>query len=319
MSSKYEILHPIETSPIQAKRERVFLLLAGLFLGSLTMLNILGVSRFIVLLNIDGETGAWSWFENGVPNKDMIFAIAIGVLPYPITFLCTDLICEFYGRKRANWVVFVGLILNGWVIFILWLGGALGQQPEMDPDTQLPQINIKQTSPDEPSLDIDLGYEEELSEEEAAAKKQKELNEDYSADVPYDYAFYQMRALAFGAVFASMIAYLIAQLTDVYLFHFWKRLTRGRHLWLRNNGSTIVSQLVDTIAVIVITHFLAKNLFDIEGMSSNQVWATLFLSYILPSYAFKLIVALLDTIPFYFLVAFFKRYLEIETPATKES
>ena len=63
-----------------------------------------------------------------------------------------------------------------------------------------------------------------------------------------------------GAVVASMFAYLAAQLCDVALFHFWKQLTKGRHLWLRNNGSTMVSQFVDTFAVITITHFYARGL-----------------------------------------------------------
>jgi uncharacterized PurR-regulated membrane protein YhhQ (DUF165 family) len=50
-------------------------------------------------------------------------------------------------------------------------------------------------------------------------------------------------------LFASMLAYLVAQMLDVYLFHFWRRITKGRHLWLRNNGSTLISQIVDTIIV----------------------------------------------------------------------
>lgn len=323
MSSNYEMSPPIETTPLQAKRERVFLLLAGIFLGSLTMLNILGISRFIAFLTIDADTGAWRWFENGVVTKDMVFLIAVGVLPYPVTFLCTDLICEFYGRKRANWVVIVGLILNIWVMFILWVGGALGEKPPRDSATDLPQIDIIQLNPDDPVdpfLIISEGNEdeEELSEEAAAEKKQAELNRDYRADVPWDYAFYRIRALAFGAIFASMIAYLVAQFTDVYLFHFWKKLTRGKHLWLRNNGSTMISQLVDTVAVIVITHFLANHLFPIDGMTPNEVWGILFVSFIVPNYLFKLVVALLDTIPFYLMVSFMKRYLEIDTEATKE-
>ena len=48
---------------------------------------------------------------------------------------------------------------------------------------------------------------------------------------------------------ASMIAYMAAQFTDVWLFHFWKRLTDGKHLWLRNNGSTLISQIVDSVCV----------------------------------------------------------------------
>ena len=49
---------------------------------------------------------------------------------------------------------------------------------------------------------------------------------------------------------------MAAQFTDVRLFHFWK-LTGGRALWLRNNGSTLVSQLVDTTAVVLISHYAA--------------------------------------------------------------
>ena len=97
---------------IQRRRERVFLFLAGLFLGTLAMLNILGISRFI---DFSFQIGPWT-----IP-----FVVAVGVLPYPVTFLCTDLISELYGRRRANLVVWVGLMLNAWVVFILWLGGVL--------------------------------------------------------------------------------------------------------------------------------------------------------------------------------------------------
>ena len=146
--------------------------------------------------------------------------VAVGVLPYPITFICTDLISELYGRRRATEVVFVGLLLNVWVMFLLWLGGALPGFEALDPATG-------------------------------------ELVPDEAGRFP---VFFEIRTLAFGAVTASMIAYLFAQWCDVQLFHFWKWLTGGRHLWLRNNGSTLVSQLVDTTAVILITHFYANAL-----------------------------------------------------------
>lgn len=55
-----------------------------------------------------------------------------------------------------------------------------------------------------------------------------------------DWTYYRIQAFTFGAVIASMVAYLAAQFVDVYLFHFWKRLTNGKHLWLRNNGSTMI-------------------------------------------------------------------------------
>ncbi len=251
-------LHPIEASALQARRERVYLLLAGMFLGSMTMLNILGVSRFIRLgaINVPLADGG---------NWEIALAVAIGVLPYPITFLCTDFISEFYGRARANWVVLVGLLLNIWIVFILWLGG------------ELP------------------GFETIVDG--------KRLNAD--GQVP---AFYQIRALAFGAVGASMAAYMAAQFCDVYLFHFWKKLTRGKHLWLRNNGSTLISQLVDTVAVILITHFATHTL---PLNDKVPVWLQL-VAFILAGYVFKMVIALLDTIPFYIGVAILKRYLQFD-------
>ncbi len=118
-------LHPIEASELHARRERVFLVLAGLFIGSMTMLNILGVSRFIDL-----------GFEIGGMKVPM--ALAVGILPYPITFLCTDFISELYGRRRASFVVWVGLGLNLWVVAFLWLGGVLPPVPEFSAATGLP-------------------------------------------------------------------------------------------------------------------------------------------------------------------------------------
>ena len=115
-------LHPIEASALHARRERVFLVLAGLFLGSLTMLNILGISRFVKL------------FTLGPQESPLVFAVAVGVIPYPVTFLCTDFISEFYGRSRANAVVWMGLFLNIFVVGVLWVGGALPGFEALDSD-----------------------------------------------------------------------------------------------------------------------------------------------------------------------------------------
>ncbi|MDE0935104.1 MAG: queuosine precursor transporter [Mariniblastus sp.] len=287
-STSTESLHPLEVSHLQARRERVFLVMAGLFLGSLTMLNILGISRFLVLFSIDAtETGrAVSWGQWASTAQGWSFALAIGVLPYPVTFLCTDLISEFYGRRRANWVVTVGFLLNVWVVFILYIGGIMPQIPVMDPQTGLPPID---------SVSVIDG----------------------NISDPNSFAFYQIRALTFGAVTASMIAYLAAQFCDVYLFHFWKRLTKGKHLWLRNNGSTIVSQAIDTVAVILITHFYAHALPIPADLPANELIQKL-LMFIITGYVFKLVIALFDTIPFYLITAILKRYLEFD-PMTEHA
>jgi len=106
-----------------------------------------------------------------------------------------------------------------------------------------------------------------------------------------------------GNTVASMIAYLTAQSVDVRLFHFWKKKTNGKHLWLRNNASTMFSQLVDSTAILLILYF-AGNL----GANVNTLGAVFIL--ILNSYLFKFFFALFDTPLFYLGVKLFKDYEE---------
>lgn len=242
---------------IQLRREVVFIFLSGLFLGSLAMLNILGVTRQIDL--------SFYLLDYKIP-----FIVFVGVLPYPITFLCTDFISELYGKKRATIVVWIGLFLNVWVLFILWVGGALPPQPLMQPDTGLPAI-------DDPN-----------------------------------YVFFRVRYLTFSATLASMVAYLTAQFVDVHVFHFIRKQTRGRHLWIRNNGSTLTSQLVDSLAVVMITYYTGA-IYIAPGEGIVEMLAILILS----NYVFKMIAALIDTIPFYFGTRYLLNYLQMK-PATHE-
>ncbi|PLV59487.1 queuosine precursor transporter [Thermotoga sp. KOL6] len=88
-------------------------------------------------------------------------------------------------------------------------------------------------------------------------------------------------------VFASILAYIISQSHDVWAFHFWKRVTKGSHLWIRNNLSTMVSQFIDTLVFITIA-FL------------GTVPITVLVKMIFSQYAVKLIIALIDT-PFVYL------------------
>jgi hypothetical protein len=253
----------IDDIQLARRREWVFIILAGIFLGSLTMLNILGVSRFIDLSEYVGIS----------PDSDIRFTVAVGVLPYPITFLCTDIISEIFGRKRANMLVWAGLILNLWVLLVLWFGGWVEAPDSLLPDGRLP-------------IDVVNG----------------------EAVVPHGYAFYEIRTLTFGATFASMIAYIVAQFVDVRIFHYLKEKTKGRFLWLRNNVSTITSQMIDSVAVILIIHYYAHALPIAEGEDVGQA----LLMFILSSYLFKLFFALMDTLPIYITVKYIRKFLKIE-------
>ena len=237
------------------RRERVFIVLAGFFICSMTLLNVVGITRFIQLGPM---------------------ALAVGVLPYPLTFLCTDLISELYGRARANFVVWVGFGLNFFILGTMWLANAI---PSVAPEQQPPWQVI------------------ELAEQIALPNG--------DAIVGSVELFSILYACTSGAVFASMMAYIAAQFCDVQLFHFFKRMTKGKHLWLRNNFSTMTSQLVDSFMVISVT-------FGAAFLAGDMTMGAL-LVLMGSNYIFKLSVAVADTIPFYLLTNYFRRTLKIDS------
>ncbi len=244
---------PIFFMSINEKRERVFLVLAAVFFGSMTLLNVVGLTRFIQLGPL---------------------ALAVGVLPYPLTFLVTDLVSELYGKSRANFIVWVGLGLNVFVIVILFLGQWFDSvSPESQPPWQVLYLARPVSLPNGSQLEGATDF------------------------------FTIIYACASGSVVASMLAYITAQFFDVQIFHYLKKKTKGKALWLRNNVSTLCSQLIDSIAVISITF----------GMSlwSGAMGLKPFFILLLSNYLFKMVAALLDTIPFYFLVYKLRAYLEI--------
>mgnify|MGYP001813821324 CR=1 FL=1 len=243
----------ISPEDLRERRERTFLVLAGTFLCAMTLLNVIGITRFIQLGPM---------------------ALAVGVLPYPLTFLCTDLICELYGKARANFLVSVGLGLNFLILAVLWLGNAI---PAVPADSMPPWQVLQLAQPVAlPNGDI----------------------------VEHSVGLYQLiYATTSGAVFASMLAYIAAQYCDVQLFHFWKRVTKGKYLWVRNNFSTLMSQMVDSVMVITVTFGAA---FLRDEMTLNTL-----LVLIGSNYLFKATVALLDTGPFYIAVHYLRRYLQL--------
>jgi uncharacterized integral membrane protein (TIGR00697 family) len=244
----------LDSSLIAKRREVVFIALAGLFLTTLGLLNVLGLTR---ILDFSFSIGSWH-----IP-----VILPLGILPYPITFLCNDLICEFYGKQRATLVVWVGLWVNIWIFCILWACAFLPPHVPIDPYTHLPEV----TNP--------------------------------------NFSFYQIRLYAMSNVIGSMIAYLVAQLLDVQIFQFCKRITKGKHLWLRSNASTLVSQFVDTIIVLSFGYFFTNALSHLPGDSDFNILLTLILS----GYIFKLLVTLLSTFPFYFAVYSLRKYLNLST------
>lgn len=219
---------------LKRRAEKAYLILAAIFLSSLVASNLIFQKFF-------------HWSPFGIYT----FELSVGILPYPITFVVTDLVSEIYGRKRANQMVLTGFIASVFTLLI---------------------ITVADVVPATPWSPIS------------------------------DQIFSQVFGLTFVAVGASMAAYLIAQLVDVQLFHFWKRLTKGKHLWLRNNASTFVSQLVDTMVILLI---LCS--FDVIA------WER-FTDLLMHGFLFKVLVAMADTPVVYFVVWLFRNQFKLKGP-----
>ena len=206
---------------------KIYLYLAGLFITALVVSNLI-FQKFFYWYPFDIEI-----FDN------KLFELSVGILPYPITFLITDIISEIYGKKKAIQVVITGIFASFFSIILLFVSDAL-------PAIENSPIN--------------------------------------------DTVFKQVFSMTPLAVIASMLAYLCAQLVDIKIFHFWKNLTKGKLLWLRNNFSTFSSQFIDSSLVIGLL------------CSFNIISWDLFWGLVLSAVIFKILIAIIDTPILYFFV-----------------
>lgn len=107
-------------------------------------------------------------------------------------------------------------------------------------------------------------------------------------------AYKQTLGIVWRLVLGGLIAYIVSQHHDVWAFHFWKKKLKGKHLWFRNNASTWVSQLIDTVIFITIAFY--------GILPNNVLLPTMFGQYVV-----KIIIAAIDTPIVYLLVAWVKR------------
>ncbi len=213
--------------------QKIYLILTTIFITSLVVSNLIFQKFFY-----------WN------PFGFFRFEVSVGILPYPITFLITDIISEIYGKKKANQVVITGIFASFFSILIIYIAN------------HVPAI------PNSPVTDE---------------------------------TFTHVFGLSLLAVLASMLAYLFAQFIDIKIFHFWKKKTKGKHLWLRNNFSTFSSQFIDTFTVVALL-----SLFEVLP------WE-MFPKLLLSGFLFKIIIAALDTPILYLLVYLFKKRFQLKT------
>lgn len=206
-------------------------------LGMLRLFGEAGLYIYIVIATLAAniqvlKLANFSFYDNPIP---------LGTVLFSTTYLCTDILNEYYGKAAAKRGVILGFF--GFFIWTVLMLMTIGFQP--------------------------------ISPEESAGA--------FDASEAIATLFTPSVALFISA----MCAYLISQYNDVFVYQFIKKLTKGRHLWLRNNLSTALSALIDNTVFSVLAWVVLAD--------EPAPWHTVIFTYILGTYLLRLGVAILDT------------------------
>ena len=212
------------------KLNNIFIILTGIFITNAIIAEILGTKIF-----------DFSFVKN--------FSLSVGVLIWPVVFITTDIINEYFGKSGVKKISYFTIILILYVFLIVFLS------TKLIPNTYWLNINSTDNS-----------------------------GNPFNIDYAYNTIFLQSTGIIIGSVFA----FLIAQLLDVFIFQKIKKITKGKFIWLRATGSTLISQLIDSFVVLTIAfYFLAP---EGKEWSINQVFVVGF-----DNYTFKFFVAIITT------------------------
>ncbi len=200
---------------IERKGQRLFLFLCGLFLTNALIAEIIGAKIF----SMESMMG-WNPAQIPLGGQVLDFNMSAGVLNWPIVFITSDLINEYFGRKGVRRISF---LTAGFIVYMFVTVYAT---------TLLPPAQFW----------LDLNRED-------AAGNAFNINE----------AFSRIFRQGLGIMIGSITAFLLGQLLDVSVFTWLRRRTGSKHIWLRATGSTMFSQLVDSFVVIAIAFYVFGN------------------------------------------------------------
>jgi len=209
------------------KQLKLFLILAGIFITNALIAEFIGVKIFSLEKTIGIAPFNFSLFG----EEGLAFNLSAGVLLWPVVFILTDVINEYYGMRGVRFLSFlaVGLIAYGFLMLYF----AIGLEPaDFWPTSHLPILDS--TDPD--SI--------------------QNFNQIQDKVGDYNYAYRLVFGQGMWIIVGSLVAFLIGQIVDVAVFHRIKRATGGDKIWLRATGSTIASQFIDSFVVLFIAFYI---------------------------------------------------------------
>ena len=199
------------------KINRLYLFLGGFFITNALIAEFIGVKIFSLEETLGFEPFNWDIF--GV--EGLGFNLTAGVVLWPVVFIMTDVINEYFGAKGVKLLSYmtVGLILYAFIMVYL----AIGLAPN--------------------------GW----------WQSESGLLTDGTGLADMDLAFRKIFGQGLWIIFGSLIAFLIGQIVDVVTFHKIKSFTGENRVWMRATGSTLVSQFIDSFVVLFIAFYIGAN------------------------------------------------------------
>jgi queuosine precursor transporter len=254
-------------SPITNKSMRLFLILGAIFVTNALIAEFIGVKIFSFEKSIGIDP-----FQISLFGLDTLsFNLSAGVLLWPVVFILTDVINEYYGKRGVKLLSFlaVGMISYAFIVFYLGI--------RLVPADFWPQSHI------------------------SAALSEVEQNSIREKVGDYNYAFRLVFNQGLWIIIGSLVAFLVGQFLDVWVFHRIKRLTGEKMIWLRATGSTLISQLIDSYIVLFIAFYIGAD------------WSLkLVLAIGIVNYFYKFVVAILMTPLIYLAHHWIDQYLGVD-------
>jgi len=206
-------------SSLSHKATRLFILLGGFFITNALIAEFIGVKLF----SLEAVFGADPLKMNILGVEGLGFTLTVGVILWPIVFVMTDVINEYFGVKGVRFLSNLTVGLIGYAFLMVYLGIWL-------PPDEWWQYSSGLLVGD-PAMEV----------------------QDMNA------AFHKIFGQGLWIIVGSLVAFLIGQIVDVSVFHFIKMRTGEKKIWLRATGSTLISQFIDSFVVLLIAFYIGAD------------------------------------------------------------
>lgn len=237
------------------KKQNLFIILSTLFLTNALIAEVIGAKIFSFEKMLGLDPMALPFFG----GQTLSLNVSVGVIIWPIVFILSDIINEYFGTSGVKRISYIGAGMIGYAFILVYL--AMRTPPS---DFWLQNNSV---DPEGNPFNINFAYN----------------------------AIFRQ---GMGIIIGSIIAFLVGQLVDAYVFKYLRSLTQHKALWLRATGSTVVSQLVDSFLILFIAFYLLGNWTFVQVVSVGLI-----------QYIYKISIAILFTPVIYGMHGIIDKYL----------